>query len=339
MDTIRFNSGKRLSMAEVVSSFKRSSVGFSDDASHEIRSASAHKRRKAIHRDSSSAVKVTESGSARSRSPPALTEERSQSRLSASSLLNDLVKEDKAKFEAKACPNFAPNQHQIILKPLKGRKNKKNLKIRQVTFSGAVQESHYTPSPTFQIHQPQGPDHDPSTLDLSAQNYHISQAEVVTPSSFQFHGGAFLNGSAIKSPGISPLVDQIQKELGLNFLEEPNKMPIDEDSFDRIESAPHGSNPDAPVEDSTIYEWQKLDDFTSVENRRLLPDTPNASHIIDGPCNRYYIGIVDIFTPFGLRQRLGGWAKTLILCGTNHSSANPEEYGQRLLEFIEEHVT
>ncbi|KAB0406874.1 hypothetical protein E2I00_002003, partial [Balaenoptera physalus] len=40
------------------------------------------------------------------------------------------------------------------------------------------------------------------------------------------------------------------------------------------------------------------------QNRRLLPDAPNALHILDGPEQRYFLGLVDLATVYGLRKRL-----------------------------------
>ena len=54
---------------------------------------------------------------------------------------------------------------------------------------------------------------------------------------------------------------------------------------------------------------------------------------------RYYIGIVDIFTEYGPRQKISRWLKTLLHCGSNHSSANPVEYARRLEQFLEDSLT
>jgi phosphatidylinositol-4-phosphate 5-kinase-like protein 1 len=77
----------------------------------------------------------------------------------------------------------------------------------------------------------------------------------------------------------------------------------------------------------------------ATENRRLLPDVANAVHVLDGPTNRYYLGFVDIFTPYGLRQKMGQFLKTLRFCGTDHSSASPDVYADRIQEFLEDHLT
>ncbi|TRY62891.1 hypothetical protein TCAL_03893 [Tigriopus californicus] len=217
---------QRLSVAEVVTSFKRSSIGFANDAAHEIRSASARKRKQTIQNGrtlaADSSHTVEESGS--KTSPP-----RPASKVSA---------------------------------PLERR--------------------HSTSS--------------------------------------------FLR--------ISPLVEQINQQL--SFSPDP-KTDDWEANPDLIEYAPRTVDGQT-ADESIIYDWHKLDDFMAIEHRRLLPDTPNAVHILDGPGNRYYLGIVDIFTPYGFRQRLGGLGKTLLLCGSNHSSAGPDKYAKRLLNFLEDHL-
>ena len=53
---------------------------------------------------------------------------------------------------------------------------------------------------------------------------------------------------------------------------------------------------------------------------------------------RYYLGIIDIFTGYGPRQRLGRLFKSLAFCDTNHSSAPPDIYAIRFIDFIEERV-
>ncbi|KAL0193380.1 hypothetical protein M9458_011676, partial [Cirrhinus mrigala] len=47
------------------------------------------------------------------------------------------------------------------------------------------------------------------------------------------------------------------------------------------------------------------------QNRRLLPNFKNPLHVIDGPEQRYFIGIIDIFTVYGFKKRLEHWWKRL----------------------------
>lgn len=75
------------------------------------------------------------------------------------------------------------------------------------------------------------------------------------------------------------------------------------------------------------------------KNRRLLLNCNNNLHIIDGENHRYYIGIIDFFTRFQLRQKVGKVVKDLKTCCGSHSTERPEQYGQRFYEFIEERTT
>lgn len=325
---------QRLSVAEIVNSFKRSSIGFANDAAHEIRSASARKRKPTTQNGRSavdSSHSVAESGSKTSPSKPSVNLSfPPERRHSTSSFLSDLINDAKESdlVAPNGFPSSVPAPQQIILKPLKPKKVK-NIRVRQVTFSRTVSENHYTPpastSPTpslhFQIHS-QG-----SPSPLASPNHKGPEAShrISTDD---------LGTNTLNSPGISPLVDQINKQLSFP---QDIKPEDSKDNPDLIEYAPRTVDGQA-TEESIIYDWHKLDAFMTTENRRLLPDTPNAVHIIDGPGNRYYLGIVDIFTPYGLRQRLGGLGKTLLLCGSNHSSANPDKYAKRLLDFLEEHL-
>lgn len=75
------------------------------------------------------------------------------------------------------------------------------------------------------------------------------------------------------------------------------------------------------------------------KNRRLLLNCNNNLHIIDGEHYRYYIGIIDFFTRFQLRQKAGKVLKDLKTCCGSHSTERPEFYGQRFYEFIEERTS
>ena len=88
----------------------------------------------------------------------------------------------------------------------------------------------------------------------------------------------------------------------------------------------------------SLLTYHQLQDFVGHENRRLLPDSSNAIHILDGPSSRYYFGIIDIFTSYGPRRRLNGFLKTLFYCSTNHSTVDPDTYATRLVQFIEDHL-
>ena len=95
-----------------------------------------------------------------------------------------------------------------------------------------------------------------------------------------------------------------------------------------------------PIVLRSLSDAEYLDSTGMVfKNRRLLLNCNNNLHIIDGENHRYYIGIIDFFTRFQLRQKLGKIVKDLKTCCGSHSTVRPEYYGQRFYEFIEERTT
>ncbi|GAB5580163.1 phosphatidylinositol 4-phosphate 5-kinase-like protein 1 [Prionailurus iriomotensis] len=74
------------------------------------------------------------------------------------------------------------------------------------------------------------------------------------------------------------------------------------------------------------------------QNRRLLPDSPNALHILDGPEQRYFLGLVDLSTVYGLRKRLEHLWKTLRYPGRTFSTVSPARYARRLCQWVEAHT-
>ena len=63
---------------------------------------------------------------------------------------------------------------------------------------------------------------------------------------------------------------------------------------------------------------------------------PQGVHIFEGVTHRYYIGIIDIFTPYTVPQKWGRLLKTVRFCGQNHSSLPVDLYAQRFLYFVQE---
>ncbi len=59
------------------------------------------------------------------------------------------------------------------------------------------------------------------------------------------------------------------------------------------------------IEQQSRMETESADLETfQAQNRRLLPNFKNPLHVIDGPEQRYFIGIIDIFTVYGFKKRL-----------------------------------
>ncbi|XP_053771453.1 phosphatidylinositol 4-phosphate 5-kinase-like protein 1 isoform X2 [Desmodus rotundus] len=79
-------------------------------------------------------------------------------------------------------------------------------------------------------------------------------------------------------------------------------------------------------------------DEPGAQNRRLLPDIPNALHILDGPEQRYFLGLVDLTTVYGLRKRLEHLWKTLRYPNRSFSTVSPAVYARRLCQWVEAHT-
>lgn len=77
---------------------------------------------------------------------------------------------------------------------------------------------------------------------------------------------------------------------------------------------------------------------SEVQNRRLLLNLKNALHVIDGPEQRYFIGIIDIFTVYSLKKRLEYWWKRLRHPGRTFSTVSPQIYCTRLCQWVLEHT-
>ncbi|XP_061071911.1 phosphatidylinositol 4-phosphate 5-kinase-like protein 1 [Conger conger] len=74
------------------------------------------------------------------------------------------------------------------------------------------------------------------------------------------------------------------------------------------------------------------------QNRRLLGSFRNPLHVIDGPEERYFLGIVDVFTVYGLRKRLERLWKRLRHPRRSVSTVSPPAYARRLGQWVRCHV-
>ncbi|GAA6234443.1 phosphatidylinositol 4-phosphate 5-kinase-like protein 1 [Lates japonicus] len=81
----------------------------------------------------------------------------------------------------------------------------------------------------------------------------------------------------------------------------------------------------------------ELPDFRA-QNRRLLPNLKNPLHVIDGPEQRYFIGIIDIFTVYSFKKRLEHWWKRLRHPGRSFSTVSPQTYCLRLCQWVQDHT-
>ncbi|XP_078685677.1 phosphatidylinositol 4-phosphate 5-kinase-like protein 1 isoform X2 [Branchiostoma floridae x Branchiostoma belcheri] len=72
-------------------------------------------------------------------------------------------------------------------------------------------------------------------------------------------------------------------------------------------------------------------------NRRLLLNTPNSLHIVDGEEYRYFLGIIDFFVTYGLKKKLENLWKKIRFPGQSFSTVPPEEYAERFRKYMAEH--
>ncbi|XP_066518400.1 phosphatidylinositol 4-phosphate 5-kinase-like protein 1 [Hoplias malabaricus] len=86
----------------------------------------------------------------------------------------------------------------------------------------------------------------------------------------------------------------------------------------------------AGAESTELREFQ-------AQNRRLLPNFKNPLHVIDGPEQRYFVGIIDIFTVYGFKKRLEHLWKRLRHPGQSFSTVSPPVYCQRLCQWVQDH--
>uniref|UniRef100_A0A087XJN9 Phosphatidylinositol-4-phosphate 5-kinase like 1 n=1 Tax=Poecilia formosa TaxID=48698 RepID=A0A087XJN9_POEFO len=100
----------------------------------------------------------------------------------------------------------------------------------------------------------------------------------------------------------------------------------DRDDSTRTSPRPAGTGADSP----------DIPDFRA-QNRRLLPNLKNPLHVIDGPEQRYFIGIIDVFTVYGLKKRLEHLWKSLRHHGRSFSTVSPQEYSGRLRGWVRDH--
>ncbi len=64
----------------------------------------------------------------------------------------------------------------------------------------------------------------------------------------------------------------------------------------------------------------------------------NPLHVIDGPEQRYFIGIIDIFTVYGFKKRLEYLWKRLRHPRKTFSTVSPPAYCHRLCQWVQDHT-
>lgn len=105
---------------------------------------------------------------------------------------------------------------------------------------------------------------------------------------------------------------------------------ISETSYTEFGEQKEGASK-AGSESAELLEFQ-------TQNRRLLPNFKNPIHVIDGPQERYFIGIIDIFTVYGFKKRLEYLWKRLRYPRQSFSTVSPPSYCLRLCKWVQEHT-
>ncbi|XP_020495681.1 phosphatidylinositol 4-phosphate 5-kinase-like protein 1 [Labrus bergylta] len=142
----------------------------------------------------------------------------------------------------------------------------------------------------------------------------------VNPGSSPVHSGT----AAV--PGAVPEEDSV---LLLSEVEGGRLKPEDASGGGTLQTCPEHSGLDGDA--------SELPDFRA-QNRRLLPNLKNPLHVIDGPEQRYFIGIIDIFTVYSFKKRLEHFWKRLRHPGRSFSTVSPQTYSVRLCHWVQDHT-
>ncbi|KAL2092019.1 hypothetical protein ACEWY4_011817 [Coilia grayii] len=92
-----------------------------------------------------------------------------------------------------------------------------------------------------------------------------------------------------------------------------------------------------PLQELPHRHSAELKEF-QVQNRRLLPEFKNPVHVIDGPELRYFVGVVDIFTVYGLKKRLENLWKRIRYPRRAFSTVSPPAYAHRFSQWVQSHT-
>nr|XP_046231857.1 phosphatidylinositol 4-phosphate 5-kinase-like protein 1 [Scatophagus argus]XP_046231858.1 phosphatidylinositol 4-phosphate 5-kinase-like protein 1 [Scatophagus argus] len=144
------------------------------------------------------------------------------------------------------------------------------------------------------------------------------------------------------NPSSSPILESITAVPGEIPEDDSNLLLSDVDGSDlkhsqardassggTLQSCPENTGPDCDTDE--------IQDFRA-QNRRLLPNLRNPLHVIDGPEQRYFIGIIDIFTVYSFKKRLEHLWKRLRHPGRSFSTVSPQTYCLRLCHWVQDHT-
>uniref|UniRef100_A0A3B4F2J5 Phosphatidylinositol-4-phosphate 5-kinase like 1 n=1 Tax=Pundamilia nyererei TaxID=303518 RepID=A0A3B4F2J5_9CICH len=143
------------------------------------------------------------------------------------------------------------------------------------------------------------------------------------------------------NPGSSPIHMNAATVPGAVVDEDPALSLSETDSglkTPHSQAASRSSSPRTCAKDAGPASAEaELQDFQA-QNRRLLPNLKNPLHIIDGPEQRYFVGIIDIFTVYSFKKRLEHLWKRLRHPGRSFSTVSPQTYCLRLCQWVQDHT-
>ncbi|XP_039856208.1 phosphatidylinositol 4-phosphate 5-kinase-like protein 1 isoform X4 [Simochromis diagramma] len=143
------------------------------------------------------------------------------------------------------------------------------------------------------------------------------------------------------NPGSSPIHMNAATVPGAVVDEDPALSLSETDSglkTPHSQAASRSSSPRTCAKDAGPASTKaELQDFQA-QNRRLLPNLKNPLHIIDGPEQRYFVGIIDIFTVYSFKKRLEHLWKRLRHPGRSFSTVSPQTYCLRLCQWVQDHT-
>ncbi|CAN9504689.1 unnamed protein product [Ophioblennius macclurei] len=164
--------------------------------------------------------------------------------------------------------------------------------------------------------------HDERFQSLSFATLIMRTKKSVNPGSSPVHAGL------VAVPGAVPEDDSIspssETASGLKVPHSPNSSGCGAFQTNLEQGGPGGDTAELP-------------DFRA-ENRRLLPNLKNPLHVIDGPEQRYFIGIIDIFTVYSFKKRLEHLWKRIRHPGRSFSTVSPQTYCVRLCQWVQDHT-
>ncbi|KAM9323570.1 phosphatidylinositol 4-phosphate 5-kinase-like protein 1 [Pholidichthys leucotaenia] len=140
------------------------------------------------------------------------------------------------------------------------------------------------------------------------------------------------------NPGSSPIHASTATVPGAVLDEDSELPPSETESTPKLPHAQDAMSGNSHrMSPQTAGNQSGLEDLKA-QNRRLLPNLKNPLHIIDGPEQRYFIGIIDIFTVYSFKKRLEHLWKRLRHPGQSFSTVSPQTYCLRLCQWVQDHT-